>query len=66
MRKHIDYFYKSYDGEVVNNLERQTMEYFNDYGYNLESNRRRTKSLDDCCKKTGPNCLQSHIKREKG
>ncbi|MCI8575259.1 MAG: hypothetical protein HFI09_02185 [Bacilli bacterium] len=65
MRKHIDYFYKSYDGEPINNLERQAM-YFNDYGYNLESTRRKTKSLEECSKKTGPNCLMSHIKREKG
>jgi hypothetical protein len=66
MRRNVDYFYKSYDGTPTNDLERRTMEYFNDYGYNLETNRRRIKAIDDCSKKSGPNCLQRHLKREKG
>ena len=66
MRKNVDYFYKSYDGSPLSELERKEVEYFNDYGYNLESNRRRVIALDSVAKKSGPNCLQRHMKREKG
>ncbi len=66
MRKNITYFYKCYDGSPLSELERKEVEYFNDYGYNFETNRRREISLDNNSKKSGPNCLQRHMKREKG
>ena len=57
MRKHIDYYYKSYDGIYENHREERLMETLNDYGYNLDSNKKRTLSLDSICSKSGPNCL---------
>lgn len=66
MRKNIDYFYKCYDGTPQSELERKNFEYFNDYGYNFDSTKRKINSIDNLAKKTGPNCLQRHMKREKG
>lgn len=66
MRKHIDLYYKCYDGNNLNEMERKINECFNEYGYNFESNRKRHISLDDMASKSGPRCLEKRINQEKG
>jgi|GEM_PF-4732627 len=39
--KNIDYYYKSCDMECLDELERKQFEYYNDYGYNTGSSKRR-------------------------
>lgn len=66
MRKHIDLHYKSYDGFNLNEMDRKMVECFNEYGYNFESNKKRTMSLDSLASKSGPYCLHKSIPKEKG
>ena len=66
MRKHITYYYKSFDDSNCSELEKKQLAYFNDYGYNFESTKRMNISMDSLCKRSGPNCLNRQIKREKG
>lgn len=51
MRKHIDYFYKCYDKKSENEQDRICREYFNEYGYNFDSNKRRVIDPDGHIKK---------------
>lgn len=39
------YYYKGYDITNKNRLEKLKMEYLNPFGYNLESNSKRTKDI---------------------
>lgn len=52
MRKHIDYFYKCYDRQYSNEIEKCCCERFNEYGYNFDTNKRRFINYDDLNKKT--------------
>lgn len=66
MRKHISLYYKSFDGTKCSEMDRKINECFNEYGYNMESNRRKTVTLDETSCKTGPNCLnrrQNQVKK---
>lgn len=65
MRKHIDLYYKSYDGNYSSEMDRLLNERFNEYGYNFESNRKKTISLDQVACKSGPLCLSKRINGEK-
>jgi len=65
MRKHINLYYKTFDGNNLSELDRKLNECFNDYGYNLESQRRRTISIDEVAAKSGPNCLNRRHIQEK-
>ena len=56
-----NYYYKGYDIDNVNCLEKLAMEYNNPYGYNLESNLRRVVDYENKFKKTN----QDKIKRQK-
>ena len=66
MRKHINYYYKSFDDSNCSELEKKQLAYFNDYGYNFESTKRMSISIDNLCSRTGPNCLNNQLKGEKG
>lgn len=61
MRKHIELYYKTFDQNNLSEMDRKIYECFNDYGYNFESTRKRTISLDSIASKSGPNCLQKHV-----
>ncbi len=65
MRKHIAMYYKTYDGQTNNEMDRLMDERLNDYGYNFESNKKKTISLDDASKKSGPHCLRMRKNGEK-
>lgn len=65
MRKHIEQYYKSYDQNNLSEMDRKLNECFNDYGYNLESNKKRTIDLDSLCVKSGPHCLNKHLSKGK-
>ncbi|MCI8393891.1 MAG: hypothetical protein HFH86_00195 [Bacilli bacterium] len=64
MRKHISYYYKSYDGQYQNELERKIQECCNDYGYNLETNRRREMNIDESAAKSQMTLAHRYGKRE--
>ncbi len=42
MRKNFLYYYKTYDNDYDSELEKINREAFNEYGYNFDSNRRKT------------------------
>lgn len=44
MRKNFLYYYKTYDNDYDSELEKINREAFNEYGYNFDSNRRKTIS----------------------
>ena len=52
MRKHSDYFYKFYDTQNENNIDKIISERFNEYGYNFDSNRKRSINYDELVCKT--------------
>ena len=52
MRKHIDYFYKCYDRQNENNIDKIVNERFNEYGYNFDTNSKRTINYDELARKT--------------
>ena len=52
MRKHIDYFYKCYDRQNENNIDKIVNERFNEYGYNFDTNRKRNIDYDELARKT--------------
>lgn len=52
MRKHIDYYYKCYDKQNENNLDRIANERFNEYGYNFDGNSKRNINYDELARKT--------------
>lgn len=62
MRKHIDYFYKSYDKIYRSELERREFECFNEYGYNFDSNNRREEDLEKRISRTNYNSCKNKIK----
>jgi len=59
MQKHIDYFYKSYDIDNVNSLEKKNFEVMNEYGYNYEVNNKRVVDYEKKCSRV----LYSDVKR---
>ena len=65
MRKNSAYYYKSYDRINFNEIERITNECFNDYGFNLGSNKRREFDYDDLLSKTNCQSLKKMIKSKK-
>lgn len=66
MRKHIENYYKSYDGIHENEIERKEQQFFNEYGYNFDSNQKRTTNLSELASKTKPQCLRLSRGNEKG
>ncbi len=52
MRKNINYFYKCYDKQNENGIDRIVNERFNEYGYNLDSNKKRIIDYDELARKT--------------
>ncbi len=46
MARNTDYYYKGYDIDNKNRLERYKMEYLNPFGYNLSSSARRIRDYD--------------------
>lgn len=51
-----EYYYKCADIENRNELERKKYEYFNEYGYNFDSNKRKGYDLDRYAEKL-KNCV---------
>lgn len=64
MRKHIDYFYKCYDKMYQEELERIQTECFNEYGYNFDTNTRRTMDKDEWIKKTNYNQCKKKLRKK--
>ncbi len=65
MRKHIDYFYKCFDKESDNEVDRIVTEKFNDYGYNFDTNRRKVINEENMKKVCYKNCLKLKKESEK-
>lgn len=65
MRKNELLYYKSFDGNNLSEIDRKLNECFNEYGYNMESTKRRTIPLDEVACKTGPYCRNMCKKKEK-
>lgn len=45
-RRNYDYFYKSCDLEKMSPLDKKRYELLNEFGYNLDSNKKRTIDYD--------------------
>ena len=45
-RRSFDYYYKSCDLEMKNPLDKKRYEYLNEFGYNIDSNKRRIIDFD--------------------
>ena len=41
-----DYYYKTCEIEKMNSLDKKRYEYFNNYGYNVDSNKKRIIDYD--------------------
>ena len=54
MRKHCSYYYKSFDRVNLSEFDKINNEYFNEYGFNLGSNKNREFDYDSLIEKT--NC----------
>ena len=54
-----NYYYKGYDVDNNNRLERLKMEYSNPYEYNLDSNERRVKNHDKLVTYTNQNYVKN-------
>ncbi len=52
MRKDFLYYYKKYDNEYQSDLEKINREAFNEYGYNFDSNKRKTINNESLAFKT--------------
>ena len=65
MRKHIDYYYKCFDKESDNEVDRIVNERFNDYGYNFDTNRRKVVNEENIKKIRYKNCLKLKKESEK-
>ncbi len=65
MRKHIDYYYKCFDKESDNEVDRIVTEKFNDYGYNFDTNRRKVIKEENMKKVCYKNCLKLKKESEK-
>ncbi len=65
MRKHIDYYYKCFDKESDNEVDRIVNERFNDYGYNFDTNRRKVINEENMKKICYKNCLKLKKESEK-
>ncbi len=57
-----NYYYKGYDVDNHNRLERLAMEFNNPYGYNLESNLRRVIDYDKVVTKTNQDLIKGRRK----
>ncbi len=45
-RRSCDYFYKSCDLEKMSPIDKKRYEFLNEFGYNMDSNKKRTMDLD--------------------
>ena len=45
----VDYYYKSCDICNMDDVDKKRYEYMNDYGYNIDSRRRRVVDLEKAC-----------------
>ena len=59
MQKRLEYFYKSYDIDGTNPMEKKSFEIMNEYGYNFEANNKRTVDYEKKCRRL----LYTDIKR---
>lgn len=59
MQKRLDYYYKSYDIDNNNSLEKKNFETMNEYGYNFELNNKRVIDYEKKCSRV----MYSDIKR---
>ena len=59
MINHNDYYYKGYDIDNKNRLEKMQMEYFNPYGYNIDSNSRRVIDYEKRCSRTNQDSIKN-------
>lgn len=59
MYKMSNYYYKGYDIESKNRLEKIMMEYSNPYGYNYESNQKRVIDSDLNVTRTNQNMVKN-------
>ena len=65
MRKHVSYYYKSYDNLNFSEIERITNSCFNEYGYNLDSNKRHELDYDALFERTNCQNLKKLVKPKK-
>ena len=66
MRKHIDYFYKCYDKQDREGIERTIHERFNEYGYNFDTNKRKVVDYDYLASHTNYNyCKKLMLEKKK-
>ena len=65
MRRHIDYYYKCYDRNYLNEQDRIFNECFNDYGYNFDTNKRKATDPDEYAKKISFKNYQNKIESKK-
>ena len=61
MRKHIDYFYKCFDKQSQDGVDRIMNERFNEYGYNFDSNRKKMIDTDAMVSKTNYKYCQKRV-----
>lgn len=50
-RRSCDYFYKSCDLEKMSPLDKKRYEYLNEFGYNMDSNKKRVIDYDNNIKR---------------
>ncbi len=65
MRKHIDYYYKCYDKQNENGIDKICNERFNEYGYNFDSNSKKTINYDEIAKKTNYQNSRQYFEKKK-
>ncbi len=57
MRNYENHNDKKFDGNYKNTREKKQMEYFNEYGYKIDSHRFQKTVLENEWMKSGPDCL---------
>lgn len=60
-----NYQKKTFQSNFKNEFDRMNNERFNDYGYNFDTTKESTVSLENTSSKTGPNCLGKRLNSEK-
>jgi negative regulator of genetic competence, sporulation and motility len=65
MRRHINYYYKCYDKKYESDLEKNTIERFNEYGYNFDCSNRRIINYDEVVCKTNYKNLNKNFNMPK-
>lgn len=56
-----EYYYKSADIDNLSDLEKKKYEYFNEYGFNLDSNKRKNYDLERYAEKLKNTVKQADI-----